>query len=371
MKLAWSVVAFLTLKLSGLVVNLYRFPVLRADPSGPLKGSGGGLSVLVPVRDEAARLPATLPGLLDQPADEIIFCDDGSTDDTAGLIRRHAGHDPRVRVFTGAARPSGWTGKTWACDQLAAAATHDDLLFCDADVHLAPGAVAAAVAEKRRQGAGVLSVFPRERTGSLGERLIVPLIDDVVLCLLPFPLLCAPAPMAATAHGAFLLLDRPTYDAIGGFAAVRTNVVEDVALARLTRRRGRRLGLALGGELVSTRMYVGYRATVTGVARGLGPVAGGRVPLVLGWAWHVLAYTGPVFGALRRNRGDPRTRRRRRLWRLALALAGLERTLVEAKTGRRAWAEALSMPLSPLAAAPAVLRALRREHEWKGRRYRW
>lgn len=391
MKVASAVVGFLVVKLSVLVLNVVRFPVLRSDSATANAATDAdgeaatAVSVLVPVRDEAHRLPATLAGLLallDAPAGgsppgcvaEIVFCDDGSIDGSADLIRTAAGGDPRVRVISGAPRPAGWAGKTWACDQLARAARSDHLLFCDADVVLGTGVVAAAVAERERQGADLLSVFPRERTGSLGERLLVPLIDDVLLCLLPFPLLAAPVPSAATAHGAFLFTDRAAYDTIGGFAAVRDAVVEDVALARLTRRRGRRLGLALGGDLVSTRMYTGYRAAVVGIARGVGPVAGSRAALLLGWTWHVVAYTAPVVIAGRGSRG--RSDRGNgpgatRLWRLALTLAVVERLLVEAKTGRRQWVEALTMPLSPVAAAPVVWRALRPEHEWKGRQYRW
>jgi hypothetical protein len=136
-------------------------------------------------------------------------------------------------------------------------------------------------------------------------------------------------------------------------------LVEDVAIARLTRRRGLQLGLVLGGELVQARMYTGYRQIVNGLGRGLAPVVGGRRWLVAaGWLLHVAAYTAPV--ALLHRSGR---------WRAAALLGVTERVLVEAKTGGRDWPAALLVSASPLAALPVVLRAMRRRQVWKGRTY--
>ena len=233
-------------------------------------------------------------------------------------------------------------------------------MFCDADIELAPGAVRAALGEMRRQEADAFSVFPRQRTGTLGEHLLVPLIDDVLLCFLPFPLLGAPVPSAATANGSLFAFTRSGLDSVGGFASVRNHVVEDVAMARRIRRHGLRLGLALGGELVQARMYDCWSDVLTGFGRGLRPAVGGsRALLVLGLAWHLAVYTLPAGLVLRGARR----------WGVALALALIERLLVEAKTGRRRWGQALLVPLSPVAAGPVVARAAQRNQTWKGRTY--
>jgi hypothetical protein len=360
-----AVTCFLLLKAGILLLNVARFPVLRRTP-GPGPGTAGGrgqsrplasVSVLVPVRNEAAGLPASIPALLRQGAGELILLDDESEDGSGALAKSLMAADPRARVVSGRPAPPGWVGKSWACHQLAAQASGALLMFCDADVMVADGAAAAVLAEMRRQDADVFSVFPRQVTAALGEHLITPLIDDVLLCFLPFGLLSAPVPAAATANGALLAFTRPAYDALGGFAAVRGDVTEDVALARRTRRAGLKLGLALGGGLVSTRMYVGYREACAGMARGLLPVTGGsRSRLILGAAWHLLAYTLPWVMAARR-----------RAWLLPLSLGLAERVLVEIKTGRRAVWQAALTPLAPLAAAPVVAQALRRTQRWKGR----
>lgn len=350
-----AVVGFLALKLANLLVNVITFPTLKPRRRRPFPG----VSLLVPVRDEADRLPSTLPGLLGQSADEVLFLDDGSTDGSAALLAAAVAGHPQARVLRGTERPPSWTGKTWACHQLAQAATGNLLIFCDADIELFPGALDSVRVEMRRQRADVFSVFPRQRTGTLGEHLLVPLIDDVLLCFLPFPLLDAPATSAATANGSLLAFDRRAYDRLGGFAAVRSEVVEDVAIARLTRRAGLRLGLGLGANLVQARMYDGWTELATGFSRGLRPMAGGsRARLLLVWAWHVVVYTLPVPLAFRRRK-----------WALPIVLAVVERLTVEAKTGRRQWWQAALMPATAPAAWPVIRRALRPVQTWKGRDY--
>ncbi len=396
------VVAFLSVKLLIVLANLWWFPVLgrrprhqkltgaascRASPSAnppTPHGAAAVVTLLLPMRNEADRLPGTLPGLMGSGAARLIFLDDESTDGSADLVREAAAAlrptpgTPVVTVIRGRPRPDGWAGKTWACAQLAAAALDtaaldtpaldppadiDPLVFCDVDVELAPGGLDDVLSEMRRQQADVFSVFPGQRTGSWGERLLTPLIDDVLLCFLPFGLLSArarSARSAATACGALLTFRRAAYDELGGFAAVRGELVEDVAVARLSRRLGLRLGLALGGGQVQVRMYDGYRAVIDGFGRGLTATAGGRRWLVVaGYVWHVLAYTVPVV-MLGRSWW----------WRGAAAMAVAERMLVEVKTGGRDWAAAAVVGASPVAGFPVVVRAMRREQQWRGRIYR-
>jgi hypothetical protein len=361
-RLRGVVTAFLVLKLGVLIVNLRQFPVLRrgadSDPHGPSTPPGRpAVSLLVPMRDETAQLAASVPAMLAQGAGEVILLDDESTDGTGEMARALLAGHPRARVEDGVPAPPGWVGKNWACQQLAGQATGSVLVFCDADVLLAEGAIDAAIAQMQTQRADVFSVFCRQITGSLGEQLVVPLIDDVLLCFLPFGLLSADVPVAAAASGGLLAFTRPAYERLGGHAAVRGEIVEDVAIARRARRTGLKLGLALGGPVVATRMYRGYAEVVTGMSRGLLPVTGGSRPgLVLGAGWHLLAYTLPWVMAPRR-----------RGWLVPVILGVAERALVEIKTGRRKVWQAGLVPLSPLAGVPIVARAVRGNRSWKGR----
>jgi glycosyltransferase involved in cell wall biosynthesis len=348
------VLAFHLVKMAGLASNLRAFPTLTAGDRAPGRPR---TSILVPARNEADRLPMSLPGLLRQPADEILVLDDASTDGTADAVAAFS--DLRLRRLPGSPPPAGWIGKNWACHQLARAATGDLLVFCDADVLLRPGALEAVWAQCRRQRADVFSVFPRQITGSLGERLLVPLIDENLLAFLPHRLLDVDVPSAATANGQLLAFRRRAYEAVGGHEAVHDRIVEDVALARRSRRLGLKLGLALGGDLVGTRMYDGYGSAVRGLGKSLRAAHGGRdAALVASYAWNLTAYTLPW---LRWGRG--------RAWRWAAVLGLVERVVVNAKTGRGSYAEAALVPVTAPAAAPMYAVAFRRSARWKGRRY--
>ncbi|HEU5473315.1 MAG TPA: glycosyltransferase family 2 protein [Actinophytocola sp.] len=351
--LSSAVLAYHAVKTAGVVINLVAFPTLR--PGGV---PSTRTSVLVPARDEADRLHRTLPGLLAQPAEEILVLDDGSRDGTAAIVTSFADREPRLRLLTGTPPPAGWTGKSWACHQLAAAATGDLLVFCDADVTLRPGALAAVEQQITAQRADVFSVFPRQETRTLGERLLVPLVDETLLGFLPHPLLAAPVPAAAAANGQLLAFRRTAYHRLGGHAAVAGALVEDLALARRTRAQGLRLGLALGGELVTARMYPGYPAAVAGFGKSLRAAHGGSAALLMaGAAARLAVYCLPWLYW------------RHRAWRWAILLGLAERLLVNAKCGRRAYLEAALVPVGAAAALPVYLVALRRTARWKGRDY--
>jgi hypothetical protein len=352
--LSKAIVGFHLVKTAGLLANAAQFPVLRRGGRAPVRPR---TSLLVPARDEAARLPRLLPGLLAQPVEEIVILDDGSTDGTADVVRASA--DSRLRLLTGVAPPPGWIGKNWACQQLAQAATGEVLIFCDADVVLADGAVDAVWEQLRRQRSDVFSVFPRQLTDTVGERLLVPLIDETLLAFLPHRLLDAPVRAAATANGQLLAFRRAAYEHIGGHQAVFDQILEDVALARRARRLGLRLGLALGGDLVQARMYEDYASTVAGLGKSLRAAhAGSRALLAVNAAFHLAAYTLPWLLV-----------RRGPAWRTAALLGVAQRLLANAKTGRRAYAEGALVPVTPLAALPVFAVAARERARWKGRSY--
>lgn len=347
--------AFFGYKAATLLVNALTFPRLRPRPLPPTRPS---VSLLVPARDEAHNLPHLLPGLLAQGADEVLVLDDGSTDGTAEVARGLG-----ARVLRGEPLPPGWHGKPWACQQLARAARGEVLVFTDADVLWHPGALGAVLHELERSGADLLSVYPRQRNVTPGERLLTPLVDAVLLTLLPAPLLRFPHHTAAAANGQLMAFRRGAYERVGGHALVQAELLEDVTFAQRLKARGGQLALALGGECLSVRMYRSYPASVEGFGKNAGAVHGGsRLVLVLSAAWHLAAYTLPWVLP-----GRSRSVR-------ALRAAGLlERTLVNLLTGRRAPAdlvEGLLGPVTPLLALPVYRRALRRQVTWKGRVYR-
>jgi hypothetical protein len=361
-----AVAVFLVGQGAVLVLNLLAFPVVgaRARPGSAARTRPAArprVSLLVPARDEAATLPHTLPTWLVQGADEVLVLDDGSRDATPRLVADAAAGAPALRLLRGAPLPPGWSGKNWACHQLADAADGDVLVFTDADVAWAPGALERVVAELAATDAGLLTVWPRQRCASLGERLLVPLVDLLLLANLPHPLVRAlPFASLAAANGQVMAWRRDAYARVGGHAALPAEVLEDVRLAQRAKRLGVRLTLRLGGPWVATRMYRGWSDVVAGFGKNVLAAAGGApAALVAIWALNLAAYTAPWLVAW----VDPRW------WVLAVAGVAL-RALANAKSGRPV-AEALLQPAGPVALTAVVARALARRggYAWKGRTY--
>ena len=310
------------------------------------------VSVLLPLRDEAARVRPCLQALAAQTVPvELLVVDDGSTDGTADVVRELTGAAP----LTGAPLPPGWLGKPHACQQLADAATGDVLVFVDADVVLAPHAVAATVALLEQTGLDLVSPYPRQDAPG-ATRLVQPLLQWSWLTFLPLRLAeRSPRPSLSAANGQLLAVTRAAYDRAGGHAAVRAEVVEDVALLRAVKRTGGRGGVVDGTALATTRMYDGWAELAAGYGKSLHtvPVA---TPLLL-----ALLYVVPPLAALR---GSPAG-----LVATAAAVAG--RVVTARRTGSRALPDALAHPVSVTLLAALAVRS-RRAHRsgalaWKGR----
>ncbi|MBA3745702.1 glycosyltransferase, partial [Sporichthya sp.] len=257
------------------------------------------VSVLLPVRDEAAGVAACLTALLAQqgvPRLEILVLDDGSADGTGDIARAVAGPDPRVRVLTGGPLPPGWLGKPYACARLAAHAAGDLLVFVDADVILHPRAIAAAVSLQARSGLALLSLMPRQLAETPAERLVQPLLAWSWLSTLPVrPAEHSLRPSTAAAIGQFLLVERDTYAAIGGHGAIRAAVVDDIELARAAKRAGHRSGMAVGSAVACCRMYAGWDELRAGHTKWLWAAFGRDGRLIPAAAMcGVLALLGPV-----------------------------------------------------------------------------
>jgi Glycosyltransferase like family 2 len=259
------------------------------------------VAVLLPVRDEADRVGACLTALLAQrgvPQLQILVLDDGSADATAGVVRSTAAGDPRVRLIDGPPPPTGWLGKPYACAQLAAACPQARILvFVDADVVLAPTAVASAV--DLLSGADLVSPYPRLVAESPAERLVQPLLPWLWLTFLPLRAMeRSSRPSLAAAGGQFLVLTRAAYERAGGHAAVRGQVLEDLALARAVKRTGGRIALADGSRLARCRMYSTWAQLSAGYRKSLWAAGGSPVASLALVAFLCLLYVVPPLVAL-------------------------------------------------------------------------
>jgi len=322
------------------------------------------VSVLLPLRDEAHRVEPCLRSLLAQRglADaELLVLDDGSTDGTADVVRRVAGADSRVRLLTGEPLPPGWLGKPHACAQLAAAATGGLLVFLDADVVLAPQAVAAAAALLRSERVELVSPYPRQLADGPGPRLVQPLLLWSWLSFLPLRASWRSVRRSlAAANGQFLVVDAAAYRRAGGHGAVRGAVLEDVELVRAVKVAGGSGGMADGTALATCRMYGDWGELRDGYAKSLWAAAGspaGAAALIglLG----LLYVLPPVLAVAALARAKPRAA----VVPLAGYAAGVAgRVLTARRTGGRFWPDALAHPASVAALGWLTLLS------WRGRR---
>lgn len=198
------------------------------------------LDVVVPARDEAEGIEAALRSLLAQryPGPlRVILVDDGSTDGT-GAIARAIG-DQRLLVLDGRLRPAGWSGKLWAVAQGLERTEAPLVLLTDADIVHEPQHLATLVAKLERDGLDLVSEMVELRCATLAERLLVPAFVYFFAMLYPFAWVNDPQRATAAAAGGTVLVRRRTLDRIGGIAAVRGALIDDVALARAVKRGGR------------------------------------------------------------------------------------------------------------------------------------
>lgn len=276
----------------------WRVPLLRqAEP----REGAGGVSVIVPARDEAASLPVLLSSLAAQvpPPDEVLVVDDGSKDGSAEVAASW-----RAKVLTAGPLPAGWTGKAWACAAGAEAATGEVLVFLDADTSLRPGGLGRLLAAHRALGnRGVVSAAPFHRIGRPYEGL------SAICNLVSLMGTGAFTPLGGWARstgsfGPCVVVARAEYCALGGHGAIRGAMVDDLS-ARF-REVGAPVRLVGGRGAVDYRMYpAGFSQLVQGWSKNLASGAGITRPLVLGL---VVAWVSGLIAAAWRVAAPGRSR---------------------------------------------------------------
>ena len=359
------------LLLAQVALLAWNLRVVRRPPPRRWRPGAPKISVLIPARNEEGSIALCLDALLaqDYPNLEIIVLDDDSTDGTAPVVRGRG--DRRLRLVTGTPLPDGWTGKNWACHQLAARAHGDVLCFVDANTVLASDTLSRAAGELRDSDLGLVSMLLRTDTGTASEAVLMPIVNYALLALLPAALIEKPGfRKEAIALGPFVMVTRAAYTAAGGHAAEPAHIVDDVQLARSVKASGHRIALRNGTDLVRTRWYTGFGEIWHGFSKN----AYGGIGYRPGIGLLTIFVVAPALllpflrlGAGVTTGGE-------------LAFPALQVALIlsmRAVTTRVGRDPLWSIPLHPVAIAvwagtlarSMVLAHTGREIEWKGRRY--
>ena len=294
------------MRASEFAASWFEIPLLARMPDAPLPR----ISIVVPARDEERSIEPCVRSLASQRYvdAQIVVVDDRSTDATPEILERLGAEFDELSVVRGAALPDGWVGKPWALHQGALVARGDWLLFTDADSVHAPTGVASALAFTLAARADALSIATRQELGTFWERATLPFVLGMImyasgtLAQINDPL----QPERALANGQYILVARAAYEALGGHAALRGEIVEDVEFARRLKADGRfRMLLGGGSQLASVRMYHALPEIWQGFTKNVFMGAKGDLRALLGGALFMFALSAPplltVRAALRRR----------------------------------------------------------------------
>jgi dolichol-phosphate mannosyltransferase len=359
--------ALLGLRVGARLVRTARGTTIRPATNGDLNVSA---SVIVPVLNERGRLRPCLEGLIAQGSEvaEILVVDGGSTDGTQALIAAFTGRDERVRLIDASPVPANWNGKAWGLQAGLDNARAPWILTIDADVRPRPGLVRAVLVHAHETSLDVLSVATKQEIDGAGEGLLHPSMLTTLVYRFGIPGGRYRTIADVQANGQCFLARRAVLDTVGGFAAVRDSICEDITLARRLVERGHEVGFFEAGRLVSVRMYPDWRSTWRNWPRSL-PMRdryfGVRGALGLAEVLLVQALPIPLLVGSRLTGAR------------STGLAQVNLILLVARLGilagtARAYAERpATYWLSPLVDLPIALRliasAMQREHTWRGR----
>jgi hypothetical protein len=294
--MSWLTLASVSLGLAALPALLYlrNTRLFRPPPAASDTAVSPHVSVLVPARNEEASIAACVESVLASVGVqlEVVVLDDHSDDRTAEVVHEIARKDPRVRLEPAPPLPAGWCGKQHACFVLSRLARFPILTFLDADVRLAPDALARMAAFADASGAELVSGFPRQETGTLLERLLLPLINWLLLCYLPMrPMRKYRFPALGAGCGQWFMTRRDAYERVGGHGAVKASLHDGVTLPRAYRKAGFRTDVCDATDLAVCRMYRSAGQVWNGLAKNAREGLGAPVAI---WVWSVLLFGGQV-----------------------------------------------------------------------------
>ena len=364
--------ALSTLLWTGFALLPWR-PWSSQEALDAMEGSGGDevlkeITVVIPARNEAEVIAQTLQSVMEQgPSLKIILIDDSSDDAT--IEKAHQVRSANLRIVRSQPLPVGWGGKLWALEQGRQLVGTPYTLLLDADIELGRGVVQALRQKMHKEAVPFISLMAVPSMSDSCEKLLMPAFVYFFKVLYPFRLVNSHRAKMAAAAGGCILMETRSLEQIGGFASIKSAVIDDCTLARRVKSHGFKIWLGLTHSVRSVRRYQNLQEIWDMVARSAFAQLHYSVwLLVLCTLSMVLVYEGPV--VLVASQSIPI----RFLSLVSLAIMFLT-YIPTLRFYHRSWAWALGLPL--VAALfltmtwTSAIRYWRGEHSrWKGRVYR-
>lgn len=292
--LAYIVMGFTAIQVIISLINLlFRQNMRYADTEEVL------VSVLIPARNEQANIRSLLNDLLQQDYKnvEIIVLDDQSTDETAQIVREFKESDNRVSLIVSEGLPEGWFGKNYACHCLSQKAAGDFFLFLDADVRISKNTIRKAVHQADIQKLGLLSVFPKQSMLTVAEELTVPIMNYILLTLLPLILVNKSSFVSlSAANGQFMLFRNDIYRRILPHREMKEKRAEDIEISKLFKENSIKIACLAARPDISCRMYTGFSEAINGFSKNVVMFFGGSFMLaILFWSITTLGFIPVLF----------------------------------------------------------------------------
>lgn len=291
----YSLPVFLIIILILTIINILTLKKMKGYPPASALPY---VSILIPARNEEENIDGCIISLLEQayPHKEIIVLNDQSTDQTLERLFKIQNKYPELKIMDGKPLPKGWLGKNWACHQLFIASHGDVILFTDADTHHQKTMLIDAISTLLHEKADMLTALVRLDINSFGEGLIVPFMYWSLLTFFPlsFSSFFKIKDLSASV-GQLMMFKRDAFLQIGGYEAIKDNIVDDFQLGRNILQHKLQLHLSDASEEVSCRMYSNLCNAINGFKKNFFPLFNFNIPLFLFvFLYLLLVYIEPL-----------------------------------------------------------------------------
>ncbi len=227
------------------------------------------VSILVPARNEERNIKRCVDSLLnlDYPNYEVLVLNDNSTDKTEEILQSYGN---KIKYINGLSLPEDWLGKHWACHQLSETAIGDIFLFTDADTYHKKKTLRLAVSALYHEGSDFVTVLPKQEMQSIAEKITLSIIPWSFQTFIPLAIAKkSKRPTLSATIGQFMLFKKSSYHRIGGYEAIRGEVLDDISFGRRIKVFGLKWRLYDGCEQIHCHMYRNFKEVYEGLNKAI------------------------------------------------------------------------------------------------------